>query len=196
VFTRFLSRTIYWPHEFIFKHHIPSLEDYFEYYVPFMRTLLVPGFQLILQIPSRTVTCVIYNIKINLHLLSLTLFGAQQQLLKDSVLSFIRFCVLYCLTVITWCLSVRASLHMRRVEKPTRCHWMVYCTYDMLNMFRAILCPSSGARDCMCVITAYGVWCFGCWLLEVRCRAAGYASGMRDVARLQSSNIPHSGRIA
>ena len=36
----------------------------------------------------------------------------------------------------------------------------------------------------MCVITAYGVRCFGCWLLEVRCRAAGYASGMRDIARL------------
>ena len=30
----------------------------------------------------------------------------------------------------------------------------------------------------MCVITAYGVRCLGCWLLEVRCRAVGYASGM------------------
>ena len=51
---------------------------------------------------------------------------------------------------------VRASLHMRREEKPTRCHWLFYCTYNMLNMFRALLCPSSGARDYMCVITAYG----------------------------------------
>ena len=50
------------------------------------------------------------------------------------------------------CLSVRASLHMRREEKPTSCHWMVYCTYNMLNMFRALLCPSSGARDYMCVL--------------------------------------------
>ena len=52
-----------------------------------------------------------------------------------------------------------------REEKPTRCHWMVYCTYNMLNMFRALLCPSSGARDYMCVITAYGVQCLvaGCW---------------------------------
>ena len=41
---------------------------------------------------------------------------------------------------------------------------MVYCTYNMLNMFRALLCPSSGARDYMCVVTAYGVQCFvaGC----------------------------------
>jgi len=36
---------------------------------------------------------------------------------------------------------------MRREEKPTRCHWMLYCTYDTLNKFRALLCPSSGARD-------------------------------------------------
>ena len=79
---------------------------------------------------------------------------------------------------------VRASLHMRREEKPTRCHWMVYCTYNMLNMFQELLCPSSGARDYMRVITAYGVRYLGYWLLKVRCRAAGYAFGMRDVARL------------
>ena len=30
-------------------------------------------------------------------------------------------------------------------EKPTRCHCMLYCTYDTLNMFQALLCPSSGA---------------------------------------------------
>ena len=52
----------------------------------------------------------------------------------------------------------------------------------MLNMIRALLCPSSGARDYMCVITAYGVRCLGCWLLAVKCRAAGYASRKRDVA--------------
>jgi len=77
-----------------------------------------------------------------------------------------------------WCVFVLASLLMRREEKPTRCHWMVYCTYNMLNMFRAPLWPSSGARDNMCVITVYGVQCLGCWWSEVMCRAAGYASGM------------------
>ena len=53
-------------------------------------------------------------------------------------------------------IPVMAPLNMRREKKPTRCHWMVYCTYSMLKMFRALLCPSSGARDytCMCVITA------------------------------------------
>ena len=86
--------------------------------------------------------------------------------------------------------SISTFQNMRREEKPTRCHWIVYCTYNMLNMFRTRLCPSSGARDYMYIITAYGVQCFGCWLL-VRCCAAGYVSRKRDVARLQSSNISH-----
>ena len=60
--------------------------------------------------------------------------------------------------------SMNKLLNIRREEKPTRCHWMVYCTYSMLNMFRALLCPLSGARDYMCVINAYSVQCFvaGC----------------------------------
>ena len=45
---------------------------------------------------------------------------------------------------------------------------MLYCTYDMLNMFRAILWPSSGVLDCMCVITSYGVQC-----LVAGCRGSG-----------------------
>ena len=45
---------------------------------------------------------------------------------------------------------------MRREEKPTRCHSMLYCTYDTLNMFQALLCPSSGALDYMYAIAAYG----------------------------------------
>jgi len=42
-------------------------------------------------------------------------------------------------------------------RKPTRCYWMLYCTYNLLNMFRALICPSSGARDYSCVIAAHGV---------------------------------------
>ena len=45
---------------------------------------------------------------------------------------------------------------------------MLYCTYDTLNMFRALLCPSSGARDYMCVVTAYCVQC-----LVTGCRGSG-----------------------
>jgi len=32
-------------------------------------------------------------------------------------------------------------------KNPTRCHLLYYCTSYRLNMFRALLCPSSGARD-------------------------------------------------
>jgi len=49
---------------------------------------------------------------------------------------------------------VDITLAFCREENPTR---SLYCTYNMLNMFRALLFPSSGARDYMCVITAYGV---------------------------------------
>jgi len=34
---------------------------------------------------------------------------------------------------------------------------MLYCTYNPLNMFWALICPSSGARDYICVIAANGV---------------------------------------
>ena len=45
---------------------------------------------------------------------------------------------------------------------------MLYFTYNMLNMFRALPCPSSGARDYMYVITAYGAQC-----LVAGCRGSG-----------------------
>ena len=72
---------------------------------------------------------------------------------------------------------------------------MLYCIYDMLNMFRALLCPSSGARDYMCVITAYGVQC-----LVAGCRRSGAeqqaVSPGRGILHDQSCNIPNPGRIA
>jgi len=38
-----------------------------------------------------------------------------------------------------------------------------YCSYNLLIMFRKLICPSSGARDFTCFITAYGVQCLSCW---------------------------------
>jgi hypothetical protein len=32
-------------------------------------------------------------------------------------------------------------------EEPTRCYFMFYYTYDMLNIFQAAPCPSAGAHD-------------------------------------------------
>ena len=34
-----------------------------------------------------------------------------------------------------------------RIENTSRCYLLFYCTSYILNMFRALLCPSSGARD-------------------------------------------------
>jgi hypothetical protein len=35
---------------------------------------------------------------------------------------------------------------INEAEEPTRCYLVFYYTYDRLNMFRAALCPSSGAH--------------------------------------------------
>ena len=47
-------------------------------------------------------------------------------------------------------------------KKPTRCHLLFYCASYRLNMFRALLCPSSGARD---YNVDYHVGCFVLGLL-------------------------------
>ena len=43
---------------------------------------------------------------------------------------------------------------------PTRCNGGFYCRpYCMLNMFRASLCPSSGAQEYYTVVAACGILC-------------------------------------
>ena len=44
-------------------------------------------------------------------------------------------------------------------KKPTRCHLVLYLflLYKLLNMFRATLCPSSGADDLVVFFSACGV---------------------------------------
>jgi len=45
---------------------------------------------------------------------------------------------------------------------PTRCNRGFYCrSYCSLNMFRASLCPSSGAQEYYTVVAACGIWCYG-----------------------------------
>ena len=47
-------------------------------------------------------------------------------------------------------------------KTPTRCnrgfYWRSYC---LLNMFRALLCPSSGAQEYYTVVAACGISCCG-----------------------------------
>jgi len=45
---------------------------------------------------------------------------------------------------------------------PTRCNRGFYCTpYCLLNVFRASLCPSSGAQEYFTVVAACGISCCG-----------------------------------
>jgi len=47
-------------------------------------------------------------------------------------------------------------------KMPTRCNRGFYCrSYCLLNMFRASLCPSSGAQEYYTVVAARGIWCCG-----------------------------------
>jgi len=48
-------------------------------------------------------------------------------------------------------------------KKPTRCHLVLYLflLYNLLNMFRAALCPSSGAVDLVVFLPGV-VQCRGC----------------------------------
>ena len=60
---------------------------------------------------------------------------------------------------------------------------MLYCTYDTLSMFRALLCPSSGVLDYMYAIAAYGVQC-----LAAGCRRSG--AGQQGVRPGRTPSCP------
>ena len=67
-----------------------------------------------------------------------------------------------------WCEFDRASPLICGNKMPTRCNrWFLYCrSYCLLNMFRAPLCPSSGAQeyytgDCC-------LWCLVFWISSCR----------------------------
>jgi len=69
-------------------------------------------------------------------------------------------------------------------KMPTRCNRGFYCrSYCFLNMFRAPLCPSSGAQEYYTVVAACGIWCCCCGLCV---RFAGCCS------ILQTGHITHS----
>jgi len=80
--------------------------------------------------------------------------------------------------------SCREDQHthfVRGDKRPTRCNRLVfYCkTYCSLNMFRAPLCPSSGAQELyrwlLPVLLGALVYRSLVW-----CGAVGYVSGLRD----------------
>ena len=77
-------------------------------------------------------------------------------------------------------------------KMPTRCNRGFYCrSYCLLNMFRASLCPSSGAQEYYTVVAACGISCCGfqvaglvwSWGLCVRFARCGSL-----IARIADSN--------
>jgi len=61
-----------------------------------------------------------------------------------------------------WCDFDRVSSLICGNKMPTRCNRGFYCrSYCFLNMFRAPLCPISGAQDYYTVVAACGISCCG-----------------------------------
>ena len=83
------------------------------------------------------------------------------------------------------CLSVHHCICVEKKNQLDATEWFI-------ALIICSTCFGHFRSSRLCVITAYGARCFGCCLLEVRCRAAGYASGMRDVARATSLIPKHS----
>ena len=72
-----------------------------------------------------------------------------------------------------------------------RCNRGFYCrSYCLLNMFRAPLCPSSGAQEYYTVVAAV-VFRAVVFKLLVWCGAEGYASGFQDAAASCKPSAPH-----
>ena len=78
-------------------------------------------------------------------------------------------------------------LDNRRIKKPNRCHLIFYCTSYRFNMFRALLCPSFGARD-------YDVYHAGRVILSLLCIGGEVQlvwSGVRVIVLIGSTCFEH-----
>ena len=61
-----------------------------------------------------------------------------------------------------WSIWIETSCKICGNKMPTRYNRGFYCrSYCLLNMFRAPLCPSSGAQECYTVAAACGISCCG-----------------------------------
>ena len=81
-------------------------------------------------------------------------------------------------------------------KMPTRCNRGFYCrSYCSLNMFRAPLCPSSGAQEYYTVVAARGISCCGfqvaglMWSWGLCVRFAGCCSVLQT-GRITLSSTP------
>ena len=64
------------------------------------------------------------------------------------------------MTTTRWWLCVTMFYIFNSTVIDWTCLCFLYCrSYCLLNMFRAPLCPSSGAQEYYTVVAAYGIWC-------------------------------------
>ena len=89
-------------------------------------------------------------------------------------------------------------------KMPTRCNRGFYCrSYGLLNMFRAPLCPSSGAQEYCIVVAACGISCCGfqvgglVWSWGLCVRFAGCCRVMCPFCRMlkHSANRTHNPQL-
>ena len=93
-------------------------------------------------------------------------------------------------TIQTWCDFDRASSLICGNKMPSRCNRGFYCrSYCLPNMFRAPLCPSSGAQEYYRVVAACGISCCGfqvaglVWSWGLRVRFAGCCASCKPDAK-------------
>ena len=101
--------------------------------------------------------------------------------------------LLYCawdIDIHTSCVFVRASLHMRREEKPTRCHWMVYCTYAQHVSGNSM--PT--IRSSRLYVCYYCLWCAMPWLLVFGGQVQGSRLPCTWPPTTSNQSIPHHRR--
>ena len=95
-----------------------------------------------------------------------------------------------------WCDFDRASSLICGNKMPSRCNRSFYCrSYCLLNMFRAPLCPSSGAQKYYIVVAACGISYCGfqvaglVWSWGLCVRFAGCCS-IQQTGRITLSSTP------
>ena len=72
-------------------------------------------------------------------------------------------------TVHLYCFVLWPTNAQLKNKRPTLCHLLFYFTSYVLNMFRTLIYPSSGARDCSVELPhwSYCSWFDVCWRFDV-----------------------------
>ena len=110
--------------------------------------------------------------------------GSRDRLLSETKCWMTGACVISC--------PNHKSKAQRREEKPTRCHWMVYFTYNITQHVSGTCMPIiRSSRLYMCY---YRLWCAMPWLLVVGGQVQGSRLCVRDEGCCSSSWYYQNGR--